>query len=242
MSCRRVGYAYLGRFPALEDVSLDVAAGECVALLGANGSGKSTLLKLLDGLVHPDRGQVRALGDPVTEDALADPAANARFRRRVGFVFQRSEAQLFSASVRDELAFGCRQLGLPASETATRVEDALDMLGLADVADRSPVHLSGGQAKRVALGSVLVMNPDVILLDEPTAALDPRTASWLVDMLGRLRDAGKTLVLATHDLALAEALADRCVVLGEDHRVLTDAPTGRVLSDRDLLLRANLVA
>ena len=239
--CAGLQHSYLGRYPALVDVSLTVRRGERVALLGPNGSGKSTLLKILDGLVFPDAGTYRAFGEAVTEDSLEDEQMSQGFRSRVGFVFQNSDAQVFSANVREEVAFGPLQLGLPRDETADRVRDVLAMLGVADLADRAPFQLSGGQKKKVAIATVLVMNPDVLLFDEPTAALDPRTQYWLVELVERLGEAGKTIVHATHDLDLLHRIADRAVVFGEDHRIAADGPPDQVLADRDLLLRTNLV-
>jgi cobalt/nickel transport system ATP-binding protein len=236
-----VGYTYLDRYPALDDVSFQIRAGERIALLGANGSGKSTLLKILDGLVFPTAGQLTAYGQPLTEESLADPEVNARFRSRVGIVFQNSDAQVFSATVREEIAFGCLQLGLSAVETAARTADVLAMLEIEDLVDRAPFQLSGGQKKKVALASVLVMNPDVILFDEPTAALDPRTQHWLIDLIAQLGRAGKTVVLATHDLHTLADLTDRAIIFGEDHRVLADTETTAILSDRSRLIAANLV-
>jgi cobalt/nickel transport system ATP-binding protein len=241
LECRDVKYSYLGRFVALDGVSLSVDRGETVALLGANGCGKSTLLKVLDGLVIPDSGDLFAFGEAVTEDKLEDRQFNEGFRGRIGFVFQNSDAQVFSPTVRDEIAFGCLQLGMSRADTTARVEDVLAMLGLTDLSDRAPYQLSGGQKKRVAIASVLVMNPEVLLFDEPTAALDPRTQHWLIELLHQLRDAGKTVVLATHDLESLPELADRCVVFGEDHKVVTDGKTANVLSDHELLLSVNLV-
>jgi cobalt/nickel transport system ATP-binding protein len=234
-------YRYLGRFPALDDVSLRVDAGEKVALVGANGCGKSTLLKLLDGLLFPDAGTYRAFGAEITEDGLEDEQLNAGFRGRVGFVFQQTDAQLFSPTVRDELAFGPLNMGLAEDDAAARVADVLELLEIADLADRAPFQLSGGQKKRVAIASVLVMNPDVLLFDEPTAALDPRTQQWLIELLAELGGAGKTIVLATHDLASLDLLADRCVVLSEDHRIAADAAPEVILGDHELLLSVNLV-
>ncbi len=242
LDVRGVGYRYLERFPALAGVSLQVRRGESVALLGANGCGKSTLLKLLDGLVFPDDGSYWAFGHEITEPALEDDQFAEAFRGRVGFVFQNADAQVFSPSVREEIAFGPLQLGLDREEAAGRVADVLALLDIEDLAERAPYQLSGGQKKRVAIASVLAMNPDVLLFDEPTAALDPRTQDWLLDLLGDLRAAGKTIVLATHDLASLRGLAERCIVLGEDHRVLADGDTADVLDDRELLVRANLVS
>ena len=237
-----VSYAYLGRFCALDGVSLDVHHGERVALLGANGSGKSTLLKLLDGLLFPDRGTYRAFGADVTEDSLEDAQFSKGFRSRVGFVFQSSDSQVFSPSVREEIAFGPLNMGLARDEVERRVDDTLAMLGITDLADRAPFQLSGGQKKRVAIGSVLAMNPEVLLFDEPTAALDPRTQRWLVDLILELNTAGKTVVLASHDLESLPELADRCVVFSEEHRIVAEGKPVDVLDDTALLAGVNLVS
>ena len=236
-----VSYAYLERFCALDGVSLDVHRGERVALLGANGCGKSTLLKVLDGLVFPDAGTYRAFGTDVTEDNLEDAQFSKGFRSRVGFVFQNSDSQVFSPSVREEIAFGPLNMGLPGDEVERRVDDMLAMLGIEDLADRAPFQLSGGQKKRVAIGSVLVMNPEVLLFDEPTAALDPRTQRWLVDLIIELNLAGKTVVLASHDLESLPELVDRCVVFSEDHRIVAEGKPADVLDDTALLTGVNLV-
>ena len=237
-----ISYAYLGRFPALDDVSLAVGPGEKLALLGANGCGKSTLLKVLDGLVFPDDGVYEAFGSKVTEANLEDEQFNQGFRSRIGFVFQNSDAQVFSPTVREEIAFGPLNMGLGRGEVDARVADTLAMLDIADLAERAPYQLSGGQKKRVAIASVLVMNPEVLLFDEPTAALDPRTAAWLTGLIVELSRAGKTIVLATHDLATLDVLADRCVVFSEAHRIVADGTPAEVLADRVLLESVNLVA
>jgi cobalt/nickel transport system ATP-binding protein len=240
-SCQGLEYSYLDRFPALAGVSLDVRPGEKLALLGANGCGKSTLLKVLDGLVFPTAGTFCAFGEKVTEDALEDEQFSRGFRSRVGFVFQNSDTQVFSPTVREEVAFGCLQLGMSRDETSARVNDVLAMLDIAELAERAPFQLSGGQKKRVAIASVLVMNPEVLLFDEPTAALDPRTQHWLAELIVELNAAGKTIVLATHDLDVLELIADRAVVFGEDHTVVRDGAPAELLADRDLLLEVNLI-
>jgi cobalt/nickel transport system ATP-binding protein len=240
-SCRDLRYSYLERFPALAGVSLDVRRGEKLALLGANGCGKSTLLKVLDGLVFPTSGSVHAFGGQVTEDTMEDEQFSMGFRSRVGFVFQNSDAQVFSPTVREEIAFGCLQLGMSREETLTRVGDVMAMLDITDLAERAPFQLSGGQKKRVAIGSVLVMNPEVLLFDEPTAALDPRTQHWLAELIVELNTTGKTIVLATHDLDVLEVIADRALIFGEDHTIVRDGTPSELLGDRDLLASVNLI-
>jgi cobalt/nickel transport system ATP-binding protein len=236
-----VSYAYLDRFAALNDVSLTVDRGEKIALLGANGCGKSTLLKILDGLIVPDAGTFTAFGEAVTEDALEDEQFNRGFRSRVGFIFQNSDAQVFSPTVRDEVAFGPLNLGMSTEEVAQRVHDTLTVLDIDALADRAPYQLSGGQKKRVAIASVLVMNPEVLLFDEPTAALDPRTQQWLIELIVELNEAGKTIVLATHDLETIDVLADRCVVFSEDHRPVGSGTPLEILGNRQLMLSVNLI-
>ena len=239
--CTDLHYRYLDRFTALAGVDLSVHRGEKLALLGANGCGKSTLLKILDGLIFPDRGTVSAYGQPITENSLEDEQLNAGFRSRVGFVFQNSDAQVFSPTVREELSFGPLQLGVAADEITARVDDVLRLLEIADLAERAPFQLSGGQKKRVAIGTVLAMNPEVLLFDEPTAALDPRTSEWLTGLIEDLAGAGKTIVLATHDLDSLDRLADRCVVFSEQHQIVAEGSPAEVLAQRDLLLRVNLI-
>ncbi len=236
-----VHLTYLGRFAALAGVTLTVWPGEQVTLLGPNGCGKSTLLKVLAGLVFPDAGTVRAFGRPLTPETLARADFFREFRRRVGLLFQNSDAQLFNPTVFEEIAFGPSQLGLPEAEVKRRVTDMLGLLEIEGLAERAPFQLSEGQKRRVALAAVLAVDPDVLLLDEPTTGLDPRTNDRLVEILWALRRLGKTALVATHDLELARLVADRAVIIGEDHRVWADGPADQVLADRDLLYRANLV-
>ncbi|MDE3090604.1 MAG: ABC transporter ATP-binding protein, partial [Chloroflexota bacterium] len=204
---------------ALKHVDLTVRAGERIAILGANGSGKSTLLKILDALYFPKDGAVCAFGEPLTEAALQDEARAFAFRRRVGLVFQDPEVQLFSPTVWDEVTFAPLHLGLPRAEVIDRAEWAMDLLGITKLRDRAPHRLSGGEKKKVALASVLSLRPEVWLLDEPTASLDPRSQSRLLDFIGELGDAGKTIITATHDLDIVEEIADRVVMFCEEHEI-----------------------
>jgi cobalt/nickel transport system ATP-binding protein len=241
LACEGLTFSYLDRFPALDGVSLDVHRGERLALLGANGCGKSTLLKVLDGLLVPSAGRYRAFGSEVTEENLEDEQFSMGFRARMGFVFQSSDAQVFSPTVREEVAFGPLQLGLAPDAVHERIADVLSMLGIARLADRAPHQLSGGERKRVAIASVLATNPEVLLFDEPTAGLDPRTPAWLLELIEDLHGAGKTIVCATHDLHALERLADRCLVFSEDHRIVLDGSPEEVLGDQERLVDLNLV-
>lgn len=236
-----VSYAYDGRDLALDHISLVVDEGESVVLLGSNGSGKSTLLLLLDGLVAPTSGSIQAFGSPLSPEVLRDEAANSSFRSRVGLVFQDSEVQLFSPSVWDEVAFAPLQLGLGREAIVERVDGTLASLRIDKLRDRPPHRLSGGEKRRVALASVLSLMPQVYLLDEPTSGLDPRSQSWLLDFILDQRQAGKTIITATHDLSIVDAIADRVVVLSEDHRLVGQGAPQEILGDEALLLACNLV-
>jgi cobalt/nickel transport system ATP-binding protein len=236
---RGVRYRYHGRHLALDGIDLDIVHGEQIALLGANGSGKSTLLKLLDGLLAPEEGTMRALGRDVK--AVAAGVGTFEFHREVGLVFQDPDVQLFSATVFDDVAFGPLQLGLSREEVKRRCDEALALMGIAHLADRAPFELSGGEKKRAAIASVLSLQPEVILLDEPTASLDPRTKWVLVNLIRALGELGKTIVTATHELEIVPLIARRVLVLGEERRLLADGSPEEILGDRDLLVRANLI-
>jgi cobalt/nickel transport system ATP-binding protein len=236
-----VHHEYLSGAPTLTAIDLAIDAGQHVAIVGANGTGKSTLLKMLDGLVFPTSGAVTAFGAPLTEDALEDAAFRREFRARVGFVFQEADVQLFCADALDELAFGPLQLGLPREEVERRVHDVAGQLRVEKLLDRPPYTLSGGEKKRVAIASVLTMQPRALLLDEPTSALDPRSQVWLLDVLEDWKREGRTVVMATHDLSAAAESADRIVVLSEDHTIAADGTPEEVLAQRDLLLSVNLI-
>ncbi len=239
---RDVGFHYPHRPDSLTDITFQVRRGERIALLGANGSGKSTLLHLLDGLYFATSGVLTALGRPLTEETVDRPPFGPRFRREVGFLFQHSDAQLFNPTLEDEIAFGPLQAGLSPAESRVRVEETIQLLGLERLRGRTPQTLSAGEQKQVALASLLAVAPSVLLLDEPTAGLDPRSRVLLLDLLDDLSARGFTLITATHDLRLVEDLADRALVLGEDHRLAAEGPATAILKDRALLLSANLIA
>jgi cobalt/nickel transport system ATP-binding protein len=225
---------------ALDDFSLAIPEGSRIALVGANGSGKSTLLRILDGLYFGQQGSVRFRGAELNEHAFAHNDFAIWFRRQVGLVFQNPDVQIFNPTVFDEVAFGPLQMRWPKSETRDRVAAALDRFRITHLKDRAPHRLSGGEKKRVALASVLVLDPQVLLLDEPTAALDPRSQSELIDQLVGWGGGTKTVITATHDLQHLADIADRCCVL-EEGRLAADAAPREVLADRALLEHANLV-
>ena len=230
------------RFPeaeALSGLSLTIRPHERLFLLGANGSGKSTLLRLLAGLHFSTSGEVRYRGTVLTEQAFAPEKFAFEFRRQVAITFQNPDVQLFNASVFDEVAFGPLQLRWPPETIAARVEESLAALGILPLQHRAPHQLSEGEKKRVALASVLILDPEVLLLDEPTAALDPQSRSRMIDFLFESRGV-KTIVVSTHELALAHDLADRCLIL-ENGRLAADGPPAQILADEELLRRTHLL-
>jgi cobalt/nickel transport system ATP-binding protein len=236
---RGVRYLYNKRQTALDGIDLDIRRGEQVVLLGANGSGKSTLLKLLDGIIGPLEGTMRALGSDVKAVAAGEDAF--RFHREVGLVFQDPDIQLFSATVFDDVAFGPLQLGLDTKEVKARCDEALDQMEITHLAKRAPFELSGGEKKRAAIASVLSLRPEVLLLDEPTASLDPRTKWVLVNLITRLGQTGKTIITATHELEIVPIIAHRVVVIGEERRILADGSPDEILNNHELLIQANLI-
>jgi cobalt/nickel transport system ATP-binding protein len=225
---------------ALRDLTLDIPAGERTVLLGANGSGKSTLLRMLDGLCFPSSGSITAFGDPLTQNSLGNSEFNFKFRRRVGLVFQNPDAQLFNSTVFEEVAYSPLQLGLTREELLGRVEETLEFMGISHLRDRSPYRLSGGEKKRVAIASVIVLDPDVLLLDEPTATLDPRSTSQLVDLIQQWKGSTKTVITATQQLDIVEDIADRVLILQEG-TLLADGAPSQILSNTELLLKTNLI-
>ncbi|GLY33130.1 ABC transporter ATP-binding protein [Kineosporia sp. NBRC 101731] len=225
-----LSFSYPDGHLALDGVNLTVRAGERVALLGPNGAGKTTLALHLNGIHTATSGSVEISGMPVEKRNLAE------IRRRVGIVFQDPDDQLFMPTVRDDVAFGPRNLGLGKTEVARRVDQALAQVRLHDVADRPPHHLSFGQRRRAAVATVLAMDPDILVLDEPSSNLDPAARRELAEVLLSL---DVTILMITHDLPYALQLCPRSVVLA-DHRIQADAPTAQLLADADQLAKYRL--
>ena len=220
-----LAFAYPDGHQALYGVDLRISRGERVALLGPNGAGKTTLVLHLNGVHRAGRGTVRVGGLDVTKEHLQE------VRRRVGIVFQDPDDQLFMPTVGDDVAFGPANFGVVEPELSVRVKEALDAVAMSDLADRSPMHLSGGQRRRVALATVLACDPEILVLDEPSSNLDPVARRELADVLLRL-DA--TMLMVTHDLPFALQLCPRSIVL-DDGEVVADGPTRELLGDAELL-------
>jgi cobalt/nickel transport system ATP-binding protein len=238
---KNLSYDYPGGIAALRQTNFTIGPGELVALVGANGSGKSTLLKLLDALVFPTDGELLAFGQPLSEKVLKDGAFVTEFRRSVGLVFQDPDVQLFSPTVWDEVTFGPLQLGITKDEVVSRGLKVLQLLNIAHLRERPPYLLSEGEKKKVSLASVLSVSPRVLLLDEPTTGLDPRSQGNLIDFLLQWSDKGKALVFSTQDLDLVEEIASRVLVMGAEHNIIADGKPGDFLFDPNFLLRTNLI-
>ena len=231
LELRDVRYRYPGGVPALRGIDLSIEAGERVALLGPNGAGKSTLLLHLNGILRPDGGADHDKGELRVLGRLLDDTSVREIRGQVGLLFSNPDDQLFSATVFDDVAYGPLYMGLPEDEVRSRVTEALRAVGMDGFEERPPHQLSLGQKRRVAIATVLSMDPAILALDEPTASLDPRARRELVQLLaGR----PETLVVATHDLPMVRAVCTR-VVLMDEGRVVADGPGSTILDDAVLL-------
>ena len=236
-----INYSYYDKIPAVCDISLAVKEGERFAIIGANGSGKSTLLQIMNGLLHPTKGKYFFRKNEVSEHTLRGKGFLRFFRERVGYVFQDSDVQLFCPTVLDELLYGPLQLEMKESEAMDRAFVVMQILNIENLKNRPSYMLSGGEKKKVAIGSVLTMNPEVLLFDEPTNGLDPRTQCFLIELMLALSEAGKTLVIATHDLSLVDELQAQVALLSEEHRLEKIGSSEVILKDEELLLKVNLI-
>ncbi len=225
-------FSYPDGRQALCGVDLSIAPGEKVGLVGPNGAGKSTLMLHLNGILRATSGSVAVCGQPVDDEHLA------YIRRAVGLVFQDPDDQLFSPTVFEDVAFGPMYMGLSRVEVAQRVQTALAGVGMEQAGERVPHHLSGGEKKRVAIASVLAMEPEILVLDEPTAGLDPRARRELINLLRQLP---QTMLVSTHDLWMVQELFARSAVI-DGGRIVADGPTQILLSTPDLLEQHGLVA
>lgn len=236
-----IHFSYLGKYPALCGIDMAVEKGRKTAIIGANGSGKSTLLHMLDGLIFPDKGAITAFGREMGEEAFNDRKFSLDFRKRVGFVFQNPDVQLFCPSVKEDILFGPLQLKENKRDVEKRLERLIDILGIKELLDRSPHQLSVGEKRKVTIASTLIIDPEVLLLDEPTAGLDPLTTRHIIDFLVSENEAGKTIITSTHDLHIVEEIADEVLVFSRDKRIVRSGPPEEILNDMELLQAHNLV-
>ena len=233
LQVRDLRFCYDSGAPALDGVSLDVHAGERIAVLGPNGAGKSTFFLCLNGVLAPESGQILLDGKPV------DKKARKTLCERVGIVFQNADDQIIASTVASEVSFGPMNLRLPRNEVARRVDHALAYMDLQAFRARPPHDLSGGEKKRVSIADILAMESEVILLDEPAASLDPAGEERLERVLARLSDEGRTLLISTHDVDFAFRWATRAVVFSAG-RILADDTPQTVFGNAALLRQAHL--
>jgi len=225
-----ISYSYDGH-TALKNLSLEMQKGEKIVLLGSNGSGKSTLLKIMAGLYFTKEGSYRFDGSEITKKS-----ANKAFRKRVGILFQNPESMIFNPTVFDEIAFSLKEFSF--DDVEQRVKTIATRFDIESLLDKNPLHLSGGEKQKVILAAILVYEPELLFLDEPTAAMDPKTTGWLIDLLLELET---TLVVATHDLSLAYEVSERAVVIDEKHTKIYDGCIEKLYEDLETLIQANLI-
>ncbi|NPA12298.1 MAG: ABC transporter ATP-binding protein [Epsilonproteobacteria bacterium] len=225
---KNLTYSYDG-FTALDGVGFEIERGEKVVLLGNNGSGKSTLLRVLAGLYS-------AKGEYFFDGVRVNKKSFKSLRKRVGILFQNPDSMIFNPSVYDEIAFSLREFGF--SDIDERVKKIAKEFCIEHLLNKSPLELSGGEKQKMMLASILVYEPDFLILDEPTSAMDPRTTGWFIDLMCELNI---TSLVATHDLSLAYELSNRAIVMSEEHKIIYDGDMDKLMEDVELLLRANLI-
>ncbi|MDD4953865.1 MAG: ABC transporter ATP-binding protein [Candidatus Omnitrophica bacterium] len=237
---REAYFSYPGKIPALCGINLDIEEGSRVAIIGSNGTGKSTLLLMLDALLFPHKGTIKFLGKELKEALFNDPGFTRSFRSRVGFVFQNSDIQLFCPTVKEDIIFGPLQLGISQEQINRRLDKIIGIFNIAHLLPRPGHRLSAGEKKKVALASVLIIEPQVLLLDEPTAGLDPQTIRNIIDIILEFNQTGKTIITATHDLHIVEEIAGSVHILGRDKNIIRTGAPVQILSDQDFLRENNL--
>lgn len=236
-----VTYSYNNKINALRNINLNIESGEAIAFIGPNGSGKSTFMKLLNGLISPDKGIYAFDNVEITSRKLQDDMFSKSFHKRIGFVFQNSDVQLFCSNVYDEIAFGIRQMGMEENEIKKRVYDILKLLRIDSLKDRQPYHLSGGEKRKVAIACVLVMNPEVIVFDEPMNGLDPKTKRFLKELMISLNKSGKTILCSTHDFDYIKDVFERAVVFSDEHTIIRDGNYNDIMKDTQFLFENNII-
>lgn len=240
MKLENISFTYKNKL-AIDNVNVQIKDGESIAIIGPNGSGKSTLLKLLNAIIFPSEGKYIFDEEEINEKYLKDNKSLKLFHKRLGFVFQNSDTQLFCSTVFDEIAFGLMQMDLPNEEVNKRTNDCLNLLNINKLKEEHPYNLSGGEKKRVAIASVLALNPEVITLDEPMNGIDPKGKRFLRDLLITLNKNGKTIICATHDFEYIEGIFNRAIVFSEDHKIIRDDTYENIINDEDFLRKYNII-
>jgi len=226
-------YIYGNGKSALDGVSVDIYEGEKIAVLGSNGSGKSTFFLNVDGVLTPEHGKIIYRGTVINKKNLKE------LRKNIGIVFQDADNQIIASTVMAEVAFGPMNLKLPKEEVVKRVEEALTYMNISDFKDRPPHYLSGGEKKRVSIADIIAMKSEIIIFDEPTAALDPLNAIMLEEVLIKLGSEGKTMLISTHDVDFAYRWAERVIVFCEG-KIIADGEPLEIFQNKEVLKQANL--
>ncbi|MEG0291149.1 MAG: ATP-binding cassette domain-containing protein [Anaerovoracaceae bacterium] len=235
LTVENLKYVYRDGTEALKGINLKVDRGEKVAIMGANGSGKSTFFLSLNGINKPSEGKILINGEEIDYSRKG----LLKVRRKIGIVFQDPDNQLFSANVRQEISFGALNLGISEEEASARVDKIIDELNIREFSDKPTHFLSGGQKKRVAIADIVVMEPDVIILDEPASGLDPKHAKLIDEIIDGLSDKGITVMLSTHDVNRALIWADR-IILFHEGEVIGEGKPEEIFRQKTLLKKTNL--
>lgn len=235
LSTENLSFTYPDGTQALKNINIEIEKGEKVAIIGPNGAGKSTLFSHFNGLTEPTSGCVKIEGKAISfeKDELL------KVRQKVGIVFQDPNDQLFAPTVKEDIAFGPMNLGLSYGEVEKRVEDALKMVGMENYEDKTPHHLSGGQQKRIAIAGIIAMKPELMILDEPTAGLDPDGVEKVLNILNQLNEEGMTLIISSHDIDMISKYADKIFVL-YNGEIIESGNKNKIFSDMELLKKAHL--
>lgn len=235
LSTENLSFTYSDGTQALKNINIEIEKGEKVAIIGPNGAGKSTLFSHFNGLTEPTSGCVKIEGKPISfeKDELL------KVRQKVGIVFQDPNDQLFAPTVKEDIAFGPMNLGLSYDEVEKRVEDALKMVGMENYEDKTPHHLSGGQQKRIAIAGIIAMKPELMILDEPTAGLDPDGVEKVLNIMNQLNEEGMTLIISSHDIDMISKYADKIFVL-YNGEIIESGNKNKIFSDMELLKKAHL--
>ena len=237
LSTKNLSYTYPDGTHALKNINMEIYKGQKVAIMGPNGAGKSTLFSHFNGLTEPTSGHVEVDGKAIKydRDTLLE------VRPKVGIVFQDPNDQLFAPTVKEDVAFGPMNLGLDYEEVERRVDEALTMVGMEQYMDKTPHHLSGGQQKRVAIAGIIAMRPEIMILDEPTAGLDPEGVEKVLDILDNLNKEGMSIVISSHDIEMVNEFAEKIFVLNNGE-ILESGDKHEIFSNKELLKKAHLKA
>ena len=233
LQVRDLQYAYSDEKMALKGVDLDIRQGERIAVMGSNGAGKSTFFLNINGVLQSEHGEIFYRGQKMTKKTMND------LRKNVGIVFQDADSQIIASTVQSEVSFGPMNLKLSRNDVRDRVDEALSYMNLTDFRNRPPHYLSGGEKKRVSIADIIAMHPEIIIFDEPTAALDPVNADMLEEVLEKMAQEGKTIMISTHDVDFAYRWAERVVVFCDGKIIADDAPLA-VFSNETVIRQANL--